>query len=144
MSLKQISVFLENKSGRLYEMADVLGKNGVNMIALTVAETEDYGVVRFIADDPEKARQVLKENGFTVIETDVVAVVVPDRPGGLASVLEVLKNRGLNVEYLYCFAGPTENTAIDIMRIEQTEQAETILKEAGFVVFDSIADIKNR
>lgn len=142
MAIKQISVFLENKSGRLYEMAEALGKNGINMIALTVAETADYGVVRFIADDPNRALDVLKKHGFTVAETDVVAVVVPDRPGGLASVLEVLKNKGLNVEYLYCFAGPTRDTAIDIMRVEDVEAAESLLEESNFKVFKSLEDMK--
>lgn len=138
MPLKQISVFLENKSGRLYELAKVLGDNQINMIALTVAETGDYGVVRIIADKVDMAVQVLKDNGFTVSETDVIGVVVPDRPGGLATVLEVLKGSDLNIEYLYCFAGPTKDTAVDIMRIEDIERAEDILKSSGFEVLDKI------
>ncbi|MCX7831531.1 MAG: hypothetical protein N2440_01370 [Actinobacteria bacterium] len=141
MPVKQISVFLENKSGRLYDLAKVLGDNQINMIALTVAETGDYGVVRIIADKAEKAVQVLKDNGFTVSETDVIGVVVPDRPGGLASVLEVLKGNNLNIEYLYCFAGPTKDTAIDIMRIEDVTKAEDIIRRSGFEVLEKIDTI---
>jgi len=113
-------------------MARILGKHGINMRALTVAETIDYGVVRFIADNPEKAADVLRNHGFTVSETDVIAVVVPDRPGGLAGVLKLLSENNLNIEYLYCFSEPEKDRAIDVMRIENTELAEQILKSAGF------------
>jgi hypothetical protein len=134
MAIKQVSVFLENKKGRLYELAKLLGENGVNMQALSVAETADYGVVRLIADDPKKAVQVLRENGFTVSETDVIAVKVKDEPGGLAAVLEALSKNDINVEYLYCFSGPEKGSAIDVMRVENTGEAERVLKEAGFEV----------
>lgn len=132
MALKQISVFLENKSGRLYEMARIIGEHGINMRALTVAETIDYGVVRFIADNPDRAAEILRDHGFTVSETDVIAVVVPDRPGGLASVLKLLGENNLNIEYLYCFSEPEKQRAIDVMRIENVELAEKILKSTGF------------
>jgi hypothetical protein len=132
LALKQVSVFLENKSGRLYEMARILGEHGINMRALTVAETVDYGVVRFIADDPDKAAEVLRNHGFTVSETEVIGVLIPDRPGGLAEVLKVLSKKNLNVEYLYCFSEPGKDQAIDVMRIEDIDLAEKILKSAGF------------
>lgn len=132
MALKQISVFLENKSGRLYEMARIIGEHGINMRALTVAETIDYGVVRFIADNPDRAAEILRDHGFTVSETEVIAVVVPDRPGGLAGVLKLLGENNLNIEYLYCFSEPEKQRAIDVMRIENVELAEKILKSTGF------------
>lgn len=141
MSVKQISVFLENRSGRLYELADLLGKNGINMIALTVAETEDYGVVRVIADNTEKAVKVLKDNGFTVSEAEVIAVVVPDKPGGLASVLKILKEKDMNIEYLYCFSGLLPQTAVDVMKVEDIELAENALRSAGFQIL-SDADLR--
>lgn len=135
MPVKQVSVFLENKKGRLYELAKVLGDAGVNMRALSVAETADYGVVRLIADKPDVALRVLKEKGFTVNETDVIAVKVPDKPSGLAEVLRILSDNGINVEYLYCFAGPLGGEAIDVMRVEDNEKAEKALREAGINLF---------
>lgn len=135
MAVKQVSVFLENKKGRLYELAKILGDNGVNMEALSVAETADYGVVRLIADNPDKAAQVLRDNGFTVSETEVIAVEVQDEPGGLAAILKVLSDSGINVEYLYCFSGPEKGKAIDVMRVENTAEAEEILRKSGFKVF---------
>lgn len=131
MSIKQISVFLENKEGRLWEACDMLGRAGVNIRALSVADTEDFGIARMIVDNPKKAVEALKNGGFAVGETDVVVVEVPDKPGGLASVLEILKNAGLNVEYLYCFVGPEKKGAVDVMKVEEVERAEEILREKG-------------
>lgn len=131
MALKQVSVFLENKEGRLYEVAKLLGDAGINMRALSVAETADYGVVRMIVDRPDEAIRVLKEEGFTVSATDVIGVVVPDEPGGLARVLEILKNSGINVEYLYCFVTPLAGKAVDVMRVENLQKAESVLNQHG-------------
>jgi len=134
MPVKQVSVFLENKEGRLYEMCRALGNAGINMRALCVAETMDYGVVRLIADNPKKAVDVLRNEGFTVAETDVLAVEIPDRPGGLADVLGVLAEAGINVEYLYCFVEPSGDRAIDVMRVEDVEGAMKVLEAAGINV----------
>lgn len=134
MPVKQVSVFLENKKGRLYEMCRALGNAGINMRALCVAETTDYGVVRLIADNPKKAVDVLRNEGFTVAETDVLAVEIPDRPGGLADVLGVLADAGINVEYLYCFVEPSGDRAIDVMRVEGVEGAMKVLEAAGINV----------
>ncbi len=131
MFVKQVSVFLENKEGRLYEVCHVLGDAGINIRALCIAETADYGVVRMIVSDPEKAISVLRNSGFTVSETDVLAVVVPDKPGGLAQVLRILKDAMINVEYLYCFIEPGTDRAIDIMRVENTEAAINVLKDGN-------------
>jgi hypothetical protein len=131
MSVKQISVFLENKAGRLWEVCKVLAEAGVNIRALSVADTADFGIVRMIVDVPDKAVGELKQAGFTVAETNVIAVEIPDRPGGLAEVLEVLKQANINVEYLYCFVDKARKGAIDVMRVEEIEEASQKLKEVG-------------
>lgn len=129
MSLKQVSIFLENKEGRLYEVAKLLGDSHINMRALCVAETADYGVARMIVDKPEAAVKVLKDNGFTVKETDVLAVQISDEPGGLAGVLKILRDGDINVEYLYCFTTPREGNAVDVMRVEDLESAIKALEK---------------
>jgi hypothetical protein len=102
---KQISVFLENKAGRLSHVTRVLGEAGINIRALSIADTSDFGILRIIVSDPEKAYRILKEANFTVSETEVIAVQVPDSPGGLATVLEQMSDANLNIEYLYAFFG---------------------------------------
>jgi hypothetical protein len=132
MNVKQISVFLENKEGRLLDVTRHLGEAGVNIRALCVADTSDFGVVRLIVDDPDRAHESLKESGFTVKETPVVAVEVDDRPGGLSEVLKPLVEQEMNVEYLYCFLEKAADNAIVIIRVEEAEQAVGALKVAGF------------
>jgi hypothetical protein len=131
MKVKQISVFLENKAGRLADATRVLGDNHVNIRALSIADTTDFGVLRMIVDQPDKATKVLKDNGFTVAETDVIAVEVPDCPGGLAGILDVLKNKGISVEYLYCFVDKDRQAAVNIMRVERADEAIQNLQAAG-------------
>ena len=101
MKVKQISVFLENKSGRLAEVTRTLGKHDINIRALSIADTTDFGILRLIVNKPADANRILREEGFMVSETEVIAVDVPDRPGGLADVLEMLGKVGVNIEYLY-------------------------------------------
>ena len=103
MKVEQISVFLENKAGRLAEVTRVLGEAGINIRALSLADTTDFGILRLIVDQYDKAREILKDKGFTVGKTEVVAVEVPDRPGGLGLVLQILAASGVNVEYMYAF-----------------------------------------
>src|SRR4030067_2260323 len=103
MEVEQISVFLENKPGALAEVTRILGEEGVNIRALSLADTKDFGILRLIVNDNEKAKEVLGQRGLTVRKTEVVAVEVPDRPGGLADILKILSEAGLNVEYLYAF-----------------------------------------
>lgn len=136
MTVMQISVFLENKSGRLLDVARHLGGAGVNIRALSVADTSDFGVVRLIVDDPEKAHNSLKADGFTVKKTPVVSVEVSDSPGGLAAVFEPLVSNGINVEYLYCFIVRSGENAVVIMRVEESERAAVVLQESGFRVLD--------
>jgi hypothetical protein len=103
MKVEQISIFLENKPGALAEVTRILGDSGINIRALSLADTKDFGILRLIVNDNDRARQVLDQKGFTVRKTEVVAVEVPDRPGGLADILKSLADAGVNVEYLYAF-----------------------------------------
>jgi hypothetical protein len=123
MIVQQISVFLENRIGRLAEVTEILGSSGINIRALSLADTADFGILRLIVDDVEKAIKILKEEGLTVGETDVVAVEVPDAPGGLARLLGVLRDELVNVEYMYAFVKAPAESAIMIFRFENTEQA---------------------
>lgn len=131
--IDQLSVFLENKPGRLAELTRELGTAGINMHALMIAETSDYGVIRIICDTPERAKHLLEERGFGVSIAHVTAVEIPDRPGGLADVLEVLDAVGVNVEYAYCFVEPSGDAAVDVFKVD-TEGAEDALSAAGFRV----------
>lgn len=128
---KQISVFLENKSGRLAHVTRVLGDAGINIRALSIADTSDFGILRLIVSDPLKAHQILKEAGFTVSETEVIAVRMPDAPGGLASVLDQMSDENLNIEYLYAFLGMTGSDALVIFKVEDIKKAKTAFKQKG-------------
>lgn len=128
---KQISVFLENKAGRLSHVTRVLGDAGVNIRALSIADTSDFGILRIIVNDPGKAYRILKEAGFTVSETEVVAVQVSDTPGGLATVLEKMAEVNLNIEYLYAFLGTTGNDALVVFKVEDLEKAYSTFREKG-------------
>ena len=131
MNVEQISIFLENKSGRLAEVASVLTEAGINIRALYLADTADFGILRLIVNETEKARQALKENGFTVEKTRVVAIEVPDRPGGLSSILNTIKDEGINVEYMYAFVEKSGENAIVIFRFDEFEKSVDILQRAG-------------
>ena len=137
MSIKQISVFLENRSGRLWELTDELGKAGINMRALSIGEAADFGVVRMIVNNPDEAQKMLDDAGFTVAETDVLAVEIPDVPGGLASVLGALKDAGINIEYAYAFVARSGEKAIVSMRVEDPAAGEKALAAAGFSLVDA-------
>lgn len=133
---KQISVFLENKAGRLSHVTRVLGDAGINIRALSIADTSDFGILRIIVNDPGRAYSILKEAGFTVSETEVVAVQVPDSPGGLAAVLEQMAESGLNIEYLYAFLGTSEKDALVVFKVEDLEKACITFKEKGIKFID--------
>lgn len=132
--IEQLSVFLENKSGRLAEMSRVLGRAGVNMRALMVADTAEFGVARILCDRPHEAREALEAAGFGVSLTRVIAVEIPDRPGGLAEVLDVLDSAGVNVEYAYAFVEPDRPAAVDVFRVEDAEAACAALEAGGIRV----------
>jgi hypothetical protein len=131
MKVEQISIFLENKSGRLAEVATVLAKGGINIRALSLADTTDFGILRLIVNDTEKAKQVLKDNGFTVGKTEVIGVEVADKPGGLAEILNVMKEHNINVEYMYAFVQKSAGNAIIIFRFDELEKAIAVLQKAG-------------
>jgi len=126
MKIKQVSVFLENKSGRLNEVATVLGDAGVNISAFTVADTSDFGVLRLIVNNPDKACQVLKEKQFSVRTTDVVLVKSSNTPGALARMLNILSSEGIFIEYLYAFS-MNDNMAVIVIRPSDIEKCIAIL-----------------
>lgn len=130
----QLTVFLENSPGRLAGLTRALGDAGVNMRALMVADTAEFGVVRIICDQPEAAKRAAEEAGFSVSTTEVIAVEVPDRPGGLADVLELIGSAGTNVEYAYCFVEPGGNAAVDVFRVDDADGAAEALRAAGIRV----------
>ena len=134
MKIDQISVFLENKSGRLAEVTKVLGQAEINIRALSLADTTDFGILRLIVNNPNTAEEVLKEKGFTVGKTEVVAVEVQDKPGGLAGILQVLSDHDINVEYMYAFVERSGEDAIIIFRFDETETAIDILIRNGITV----------
>jgi hypothetical protein len=136
MKVEQISVFLENKSGRLAEVTRVLGGAGVNIRALSIADTSDFGILRIIVNDNEKALKALKEKDFTVSRTEVVAVEVPDSPGGLAHILELLEKQNVNVEYMYAFVERSSNNAVIIFRFDENDKAIKVLAGAGVTILE--------
>lgn len=137
MKVEQIAVFVENKSGRLAEVSSLLAANGINIRALSVADTHDFGILRLIVNDTDKALEVLKTNGFTANKTEVLAVEVEDQPGGLSRVLDIINDAGLNVEYMYAFVEKSGENAVLIFRIDQTGTAIDVLKKAGIKVLTS-------
>ncbi|HOK56494.1 MAG TPA: hypothetical protein PKV21_05465 [bacterium] len=129
MSIKQLSIFLENRLGRLNEVISLLGKNKINIRALSLADKADYGILRLIVNDKKKAFKVLKDNNFTVDETDVIAVEVEDKPGGLAKILEYLVEGGISIEYVYAFVEKSNKKAVVVLKTEDIKKTEKILKK---------------
>lgn len=131
MTIHQISVFLENRAGQLAEITGVLAKKGIDLRAINIAETSDYGVLRLIADKPQEAATTLLEHGFILSMTPVVAVSVPDSPGGLAKVLDVLAKENIDVEYMYSVFGQVNGLAHMVFRVADTEKLVSVLKANG-------------
>jgi len=127
MKITQISIFLENRKGRLYEVCSLLGQNNVNIRALTIAETESFGVLRIVVDKSDLAIKLLRDNHFVANFTEVVAIEVPDKPGGLASILKVFADNDVNIEYMYGFVEKFSDKALLVMRFEDTDFAQQIL-----------------
>ena len=136
MNVEQISIFLENKSGRLAEVMGVLYEAGINIRALYLADTADFGILRLIVNDTEKACKALKENGFTVEKTKVIAIEVPDKPGGLSIILNTIKDEGINVEYMYAFVEKSGENAIVIFRFDELERSIDVLRKAGVKIME--------
>jgi len=127
MKIKQISIFLENKSGRLTEVTEALASASINISAFSVADTADYGILRMIVNKPEQTEQLLKSKGLSVHITEVIGLVVPNEPGGLHRALQILSSEGISVEYMYAFA--VGNRATVIIRTDAVQQAITILQK---------------
>ena len=136
MQVEQISVFLENKTGRLSEVTGILSEADINIRALALADTSDFGVLRLIVDNNERAISDLKENGFTVGKTEVVAAEVEDKPGGLHNILRTLRAQGINVEYMYAYVRHTSQDAVMIFRFDNIQGAIEVLKKNGVTVID--------
>lgn len=131
MDLYQVSVFVENKSGRLADITEVLSKNNINLRALSIADTTDFGILRLIVDNPKATELILAENGFTATLTKVIGVRVPDTPGGLSVVLRLLSDGNVGLEYMYAFIGKEDERASVILRVDNEEKAEQILSSNG-------------
>jgi len=134
MKVEQISIFIENKSGRLAEVTGILGAAGVNIRALSLADTSDFGILRLIVDNPGKALEILRGNSFTVSKTEVVGVEVPDQPGGLASILTILDQNAINVEYMYAFVERSGGNAVIIFRFDNLDEAIKVLGQNGITI----------
>ena len=132
MAIKQITLFVQNKKGTVVSVTDVLSKNDVNLRALSIAETEDFGILRLIVNDEKKAEKVLQENGYLIKVIDVLGVKIGDAPGKLTAALDVLDKANINVEYLYAFMARTEKHAYVVLRVEEMAEAEAALTNAGF------------
>jgi hypothetical protein len=137
MKLNQLSLFLENRPGRLIEPSRLLAEQGLNIMTLCLADTAEFGILRMIVREPERAAQVLEGGGWAVNQTEVVAVEVPDQAGGLAEVLEVLERAGLNIEYVYAYTLRRADRAILVFRFQQPDQAITALQAAGHQILDA-------
>ena len=132
MAIKQLTVFIQNKKGTVVSVTDILSKNNINLRALSIAETQDFGILRLIVNDEKTAEAVLSENGYLIKVIDVVGVKIGDEPGQLTEALDVLDKANINVEYLYAFMARTEKHAYVVLRVEDNEVAERALTDAGF------------
>ncbi|MGI5919588.1 MAG: ACT domain-containing protein [Christensenellales bacterium] len=134
--VKQISVFVENKKGRLARITDVLGKGGIDLIALSIADTTNFGIMRCIVNDPEKTLKLLKENDITASTTEVIVAEVVDKPGGLSYVLGLLDKADISVEYLYSFVRTPNENALILFRVEDIDRAVKALEAGGVKLLD--------
>ena len=132
MAIKQLTVFVENKQGTVVTLTDTLSKNNINLRALSIAETQDFGILRLIVNDEAAAEKILAEEGYLIKITDVVGVKIGDAPGKLTAALKVLNENEINIEYLYAFMARTEKHAYVVIRVEDNDKAEKVLEAAGF------------
>ena len=138
MTISQISVFIENKPGRLTEIIKVLSDNGIDIRALSIADTTDFGILRIIASEPERAVQVLRDTGVTVSKTEVIGVLFDDKTGALLDVLEILNKESIAVEYAYAFITHSKTEASVILRVEDNAKAIKVLTDAGVSLVEGI------
>ncbi len=132
MSLKQLTVFVENKQGTLVDITDTLARHNINIRALSIADTQDFGILRLIVNDNDTALKTLRDEGYLIKTTDVVGVKIGDEPGKLSMALNVLDENGINMEYLYAFMSRTEKHAYVVLRVADNAAAEAALENAGF------------
>ena len=132
MAIKQLTVFVQNRQGALAAVTDTLAAHNINLRALSIAETEDFGILRLIVNDVDSAKQVLTDEGYLIKIVDVVGVKIGDAPGKLTAALGVLDKAGINMEYLYAFMARTEKHAYVVLRVEDNAAAESALETAGF------------
>ena len=142
MAVKQVSIFVENKEGRIKKAIDTLAKENINIRALSIADTTKYGILRLIVSDNEKAINALEKDGFIVKENEVIILAVPDEPNGLNSTLAVFDEKDINLEYLYAFVSSKTDEAIVVMRLENMEKAIGALNENNIKILDE-NDIKD-
>ncbi len=142
MAIKQLSVFVGNKAGSLSEAAELLAAQGIDLRAMSIADTSDYGIVRLIVDDPEKASQIFSDNGIISTVTEICAFAVPDVPGGLANALRILSDNEINIEYLYSLVTSKAGKAFAVMRVADNAAAEQVLTANGIEVA-TVQDIAN-
>ena len=143
MYVKQISVFIENSPGKLADFTRLLGENGIDLVSLSIADTTSFGILRGIVADYERAAKLIEDAGYTVCITDVLAVTVPDQPGGLAEILLLLTENGIAIEYLYSFVRNKGNNALIVFRVEDIEKAQDILRahQVNFLSQEEICSI---
>ena len=142
MTIQQISIFVENKAGRLAEVTELLAEHQIDMRALSLADTSDFGILRIIVNDVEKASAVLSEAGCIYTVSAVLAVAIPDKPGGMAGVLKVLGAAGISLEYTYAFIAHSGNSAYMICRVDDNENAIRVLTAAGVTLISSSEIVK--
>ena len=140
MAIKQLTVFVENKQGAVVTITDTLSQHDINIRALSIAETQEFGILRLIVNDEVTAKDILEKEGYLIKITDVVGVKIGDAPGKLSAALAVLDKNGINIEYLYAFMARTEKHAYVVIRVEDNNAAETALEKAGFHIITD-ADI---
>ena len=137
MKVEQISIFLENKKGRLAEVTSALGEANINIRALSLADTSDFGILRLIVNDPENAKKILREKGFTVARNNVVAVEINDQPGGLHEILSLVDKNNVNVEYMYAYIRPKKNkNATLIFRFDKIDEAVAVLQKNNITLLN--------
>ena len=131
MIIKQISIFMENTTGRLADVTALLAKSGINLRAISIADTADFGILRMVADQPDAAVDVLKAAGFAARETDVIAVEVPDQPGALATIMALFRDEGVNIEYLYASLEHSANQAVIVLKVDDVAGGLAMLQKHG-------------
>ena len=132
MIIKQISIFMENTTGRLADVTALLAQAGINLRAISIADTTDFGILRMVADQPDEAVKLLKEQGFTARETDVIAVEVPDQPGALATIMALFRDEGVNIEYLYASLEHSADKAVIVLKVDDVAAGLAMLQKNGY------------